>query len=219
MELLVANSVDATQIAVVQKMLTLQNQIKGGIGWFFWIAGLSLINSATFFAGVSLTFVIGLGATQIIDVFSSALAREFSPGIGTAIRVVGFGLDLFIAGIFAICGVLGRKRFKGIVVIGMVLYALDAVIFLAVGEWLGVVFHAWALSGLWRGIKAINELGQLEKNFSTGDVASLQKLIAAQTQTNSPAARKNLLRFALIIIIPIAFLLGFLILMLALYQK
>lgn len=183
---------DMTQISIAKKILALENQVKVGINWFFWIAGLSLLNSIIFFAGGSITFVVGLGATQIIDVFSSALAREINSGAGTLIRVVGFILDFLFAGIFALCGILGRKRFRWAIIIGMVLYALDGLISLAFRDWLGAFFHAFALTGLWRGLKAINDLALLEKSQTSGDMASLQNLISSQQPADLPPVQHKI---------------------------
>ena len=173
-----ANSADMTQILVARKMLALENQIKGGTSWFFWIAGLSLLNSIIFFTGGSITFVIGLGATQFIDGFVSALIEDIGSEAGTIIRVIGFGVDFLFAGIFAVFGILGRKKFRWAVIAGMVLYGLDGLISLAFGDWLSIIFHGLALFGLWKGQNAIKELILLEKGQSTGDLASSQNLIA-----------------------------------------
>ncbi len=183
---------DIAQISIAKKMLALENQVKVGINWFFWIAGLSLLNSIIFLAGGSITFVVGLGATQIIDVFSSALAREINSEAGTIIRGVGFILDFLFAGIFAVCGALGRKRFKWAIIIGMVLYALDGLISLAFRDWLGAFFHVFALTGLWRGLKAINDLALLEKSQTSGDMASLQNLIASQQPADLPPVQHKI---------------------------
>lgn len=202
MEPMNPNPVDITQIAIAKKLLDLENQIKGGIGWFFWIAGLSLLNSVIFFMGSSITFVVGLGVTQFVDGFASALANEFSSGAAVVVRLIGFGLNLFIAGIFALCGVFGRKRIKWVIITGMVFYAFDGLLSLAFRDWFGAFFHVWALTGLLRGFKAINSLTLLEKSQSNGDIAAIQSLIAIQPARDPGAERKNLIRFAAIIGIP-----------------
>jgi len=207
-------SVDMTQISIAKSLLALENQEKAGVNWFFWIAGLSILNSVIFFAGGSITFMMGLGATQFIDVVSSVLTREVNSGAATFVRVLGFGLDLLFAGIFATCGVLGRKRFRWAIITGMVLYTLDALISLLLGAWLSTLFHVFALTGLWRGLRAITKLTLAEKNQTSGDIASLQKLTSSQPPTNPTTYYKNINRFALIIIIPTVLLFAFLLLML-----
>jgi hypothetical protein len=184
--------VDMKQISIAKKFLAIENQAKVGVNWFFWIAGLSILNSVIFFSGGSTTFVIGLGITQLIDAFSSVLIRDINSVTGTIVRVIGFGLDIIFVGIFVVFGVLGRKRFRGAIIIGMVLYALDGLISLVFGDWLGVLFHAFALAGLWRGQKATQDLTLLEKSESSGDLASLQKLIASPPPTDPATYYRNI---------------------------
>ena len=206
-------------IAIAKRMLALENQIKGGTRWFFWIAGASVVNSVIFFAGGSLTSIFGLASNWYIDSLVLALARQYGSGPGSVIRVVGFCLDLFIASIFAISGVLGRRRSNRVVVIGVALYALDGIVFLAFGNWIAVIFHVIALAGLWRGLRAINNLVELEKSQSTGDIASAQKLLALQAQMDTDQAQRNRKRFLVIIITLAAVPLVVLLLMLWLSQQ
>lgn len=53
----------------IKERLELETRLNSGAGWFYWIAGLSLLNSIIMLSGSDLYFVIGLGITQIIDVF------------------------------------------------------------------------------------------------------------------------------------------------------
>jgi len=209
----VSNSEDVAQITIARKMLALENQIKGGTSWFFWIAGLSILNTIIFFTGSSITFVVGLGATQFIDGFISALVKDVSPGAGMVFRAIGFGLDFLFAGLFVVCGMLGRKKFRWAIIVGMVLYGFDGLISLVVGDWLATIFHVLALAGLWRGQKAINELALLEKSQSTGDLASLQRLIAEKPAVDTATYQKNIIRFSLMIVVPFLLLLAFLVVM------
>lgn len=139
----------------------MENRLKSGVNWFFWIAGLSLVNTVTYLFGSSLIFVIGLGVTQIVDGVMSWLAMQVGQG-GAVVRVIGVVIDIFIAGVFVLFGVLGRKRLYWAVLLGMVLYAVDGVILLLFKDLLGAAFHAWALLGIWGGLKAIKELKLLD---------------------------------------------------------
>src|ERR1044071_6443875 len=42
----------------------LEKQLKGGGSWFYWIAGLSLVNSVLALSGSETRFILGLGITQ-----------------------------------------------------------------------------------------------------------------------------------------------------------
>lgn len=215
----VSNSADMTQISIARKMLALENQIKGGTSWFFWIAGLSILNSIIFFTGGSITFVVGLGATQFIDGFISALVKDVSSGAGTVFRVIGFGLDFLFAGAFAVGGILGRKKIRWAVIVGMFLYGFDGLLSLAFGDWLSTIFHVLALSGLWKGQKAIQELILLEKSQSSGDLASLQKLITEKPPVDTATYQKNIIRFSLIIVVPFLLLFVFMVVMVLFSSK
>lgn len=123
-------------------------QVKSGASWFYWIAALSLVNSIVAFTGSDWRFIIGLGVTQIID----ALGHE---GGG---KFVALALDLMAAGVLVLFGVFGSKGHLWAFIVGMVLFALDGVIFLLVQDWIGVAFHAFVLYCLFRGFQGCRAL-------------------------------------------------------------
>ncbi len=186
-----APTADAAQLATLQKMLYLDGRIRGGIGWFFWIAALSIINTITYLSGITLTFVVGLGITQVVDGVSTALAKELGTGMGAMfVRLIGVIVNLLIAGLFVLFGVLGRKRHRIPVIIGMVLYALDAVLMLLFKDFFGAAFHAFALMGLWNGLKSMAELADLEKTWGGESLESLRKRLPAQQPAVTPQQRR-----------------------------
>lgn len=125
-------------------------QLKSGASWFYWIAGLSLVNSIAAFLGSDWRFILGLGVTQIIDLFGSQM--------GGAGKVVTIGLDVAAAGVLILLGVFGNKRQLWAFIVGLVLFALDSVVFLIGGDWIGVAFHAFVLYCLFRGLQACRSL-------------------------------------------------------------
>ncbi len=173
MDQIVQNTPNAAQIAAAGKLLKLENQLKSGVSWFFWIAGLSIINTVIYLTGGSLTFVVGLGITQVVDVVASMIAAESSAGTATILHGIALFLDFVIAGVFVLFGVLGRKRIKWAIVVGMVLYAGDGLISVLIQDWLAVVFHLLALYFLFRGFQAINALARLEKGLAVGDMSAI----------------------------------------------
>jgi hypothetical protein len=64
--------------------------------WFYWIAGLSLINSAVVIFGGNFHFVVGLGVTSVVDV----LAKR----AGTTGIVLDLIINGFVAGVFYLFG-------------------------------------------------------------------------------------------------------------------
>ena len=125
-------------------------QLKSGASWFYWIAGLSLVNSLIALGGFDWGFILGLGVTQVFD----AIAHEFQ-ALG---KVVAFGLDAAVIGLFIMFGVFANKRHSWAFIVGMVLYALDSLIALLGHDWLALGFHGFALFCLFRGFAACREL-------------------------------------------------------------
>jgi len=129
----------------------LEKQLKGGGSWFYWIAGLTLVNSVMALSGSGTRFILGLGITQMFD----ELAQGMGSGAGLAVAVV---LDLLAAAVFVFFGVFANKRHNWSFIVGMALYALDGLIYLIAQDWLGVGFHAFVLFCLFRGFKACRAL-------------------------------------------------------------
>jgi hypothetical protein len=134
--------------------LQLQNAARSGANWFFWIAGLSAVNTGLHLSGSDTSFIVGLGVTQILDL----IGRE-TGSVGAAVSLI---LNAVVLGIFVLFGVFARKRNTWAFVLGMSIYALDAVIYVLGSDWLGVGFHALVLFFLWGGLKAHRKLRALE---------------------------------------------------------
>jgi len=125
-------------------------QVKSGASWFYWIAGLSLVNSIAAFSGSDWRFILGLGITKEIDALGQSIE---GPG-----KIIALVLDLVAAGVLVLFGVFGSKGHLWAFVVGMVLFALDGVLFLLVQDWIGVAFHAFVLYCFFRGFQACRAL-------------------------------------------------------------
>jgi len=128
----------------------LEHRIKSGASWFYWIAGLSLINSVVALSGSNWGFILGLGVTQVIDAIAKAVGAA-----GVAVAIV---LDVIVAGVFVLFGVCANRRQSWSFVVGMVLYSLDGLLFLIGGDLLGLGFHAFALFCIFGGYSALRKL-------------------------------------------------------------
>jgi hypothetical protein len=158
------NGVNQPQVGSIEEKLKLENRFKNGAGWFFWIAGLSLVNSIILMVGGHWNFLIGLGITQVIDGIATGIASEAGAEAATIIKILAFIADIVVAGVFVIFGVLAMKRYKLSFIIGMILYALDGLIFLMVPDFLSIGFHLFALFGLYSGLQAHNKLYEMEQS-------------------------------------------------------
>lgn len=141
------------------QIFQLQRQHKSGANWFYWIAGLSLVNSVLWLTGQEWTFIIGLGATQLVDGITIGLLEETNAG--EWIKYAAMGIDILIAGIYVLFGFLANKGFKAGFIVGMVLYALDGLIFLMVQDFLSIGFHVFALFWIFGGLKALSQLKRI----------------------------------------------------------
>jgi len=148
----------------------LKRQMKNGANNFYWIAGLSVVNSLILGFGGNSYFVVGLATTLFVDGFFAEMARQLT-GAEIFVRLVGIAISVFIAAIFVFFGVFANKGKRWAFIVGMVLYALDALLMLAFQEWMGLIFHGLFLFGLFGGIRALG---------------GLQKMMQPQRQTDFP---------------------------------
>jgi hypothetical protein len=130
---------------------------KGGANWFYWIAGLSIVNSVISLLQGGLGFIFGLGITQFVDAVGAAIVEERGDGAGL-IRIIALGVSVFFAGFFVLFGWLANQGMGWAFLIGMVLYALDGLLYLLVQDWLSLGFHGFALYCMFNGYTALRRL-------------------------------------------------------------
>jgi hypothetical protein len=148
------HTVDPATHAVTER-LRLEAQFRSGANWFFWIAGMSLVNSLVGLFGGHWGFVIGLGITQVID----AALTSGDGDVGA--RLLGPLLTAAVAGVFIACGHFAREGRRSAFIAGMLLYVLDSLIFVLVRDVLAVAFHAFALYCLIKGMRAKDHIDSL----------------------------------------------------------
>lgn len=123
------------------------NELLGSIrskgSWFFWIAGLSLIN--TFLASKGTYFIVGLAMTQFVDAIMTELTGD-----------VNYIVSLIVPAIFAVFGYFALKVNRWAFIVGALLYILDGLLYLYVEAWLAAGFHVYVLYHLYRGYRDIS---------------------------------------------------------------
>ena len=92
------------KIALVEEKVKSENLFKGGASNFYWIGGLSIINSFILLVGGNWSFFIGLGVTQLIDGVARVIAQNVGGNAATIIQIVAFIIDVFIASILSFLG-------------------------------------------------------------------------------------------------------------------
>lgn len=125
--------------------------VQGAGAWFWWIAALSLVNSFAVILDLKYGMALGLGFTQVIDALFSYGAEGEALSPGTGARLIQLALVGAVAGGFYALGRAARRFSAAAFLWGMGLYALDALIFVMVGDWIGVAFHGFVLFMLWGG--------------------------------------------------------------------
>jgi hypothetical protein len=155
-------------VSPLELKMRLQNRLRSGAGWFYWIAGLSLINSVLIFTETNLTFIFGLGITRLIDYLAIYFGQELQLDAVNSVRIIGWVMNLFIIGIFALLGVFANKRKRWAFIVGMLLYGLDSLLELFVWDTpdiLAFAFHLIVLWGLAGGLRALGQLEKLEETL------------------------------------------------------
>jgi hypothetical protein len=148
------------ELARFAELMTLERRLKSGASNFYWIAGLSVINSlATLFQG-SIFFVVGLAATLIVDGIAYEVALDFDRD--PLVLGIGFAVSAFVAAVFASFGFFASKQRVWAFAIGMGLYLLDTILMLVFQEWLGFAFHLLFLWGMWSGFQALRKIKSLQ---------------------------------------------------------
>ncbi|OQY32470.1 MAG: hypothetical protein B6I38_04565 [Anaerolineaceae bacterium 4572_5.1] len=154
------NISDEQQVNAMMALANLKRQVKVGANNFYWIAALSVVNSVISIFDGGVSFVIGLGFTQLIDGLAFWIAQDF-PDANTLIRAIGIVMSIAVAGLFALFAYFGGKGHRWAFIVGMVLYGLDGVLLLAFQDWWGVGFHLFLLWGLFGGLQALKKLQSL----------------------------------------------------------
>lgn len=153
----VDNEKERAQMAHMAEVIALQGRQASGARWFFWIGALSLVNSVSLLSGGDWSFCIGLGSTQVIDAVAIGLGGGSSIG-----KMIAFGLDAVVAGIFLGFGFLASKGMGWAYIVGMTLYAFDAMISFGCSDWLSLAFHGLAIFCIYGGWQANRQLKRLQ---------------------------------------------------------
>jgi hypothetical protein len=169
----------------IEAKLRLQSQFNNGVSWFYWIAGLSLINSVVILFNGSWSFIAGLGVTQIIDAIAYELAGYFSQNL----IYIAFIINLLIIALYVVLGIFAYKRKKWVIICGMVLYSIDTLVFLITKDIVSILFHVYAVYSIFRALKALKLLSELEN--AVIEVSPQAELAADELSEQSSLPENN----------------------------
>src|SRR6266849_4983850 len=130
----------------------LEAQSRRGAFWFYWIAGLSLVNSILAFAGQDWRFIIGLGMSQIVDALAARAGRGWTAAL--------------LFGGFVLLGTLAVRGHAWAFLVGVSLYGLDGLISLLAHDWLGLGFHVFVVIMILKGFQAARHLAAARASWA-----------------------------------------------------
>jgi hypothetical protein len=120
----------------------LDQRIRSGASWFYWVAALSVINSILLMTGAGFGFAVGLGFTAITD---QVLAG--SPPIAMVVSI-------FCSAVIAAFGFFAIKRHAWAFIVGLLILLIDTGLCVLVQSWISVAFHAWAIVSIFMAFRA-----------------------------------------------------------------
>ncbi|QUH26979.1 hypothetical protein [Serpentinicella alkaliphila] len=156
---------------LIEEKLRIEDTLKNGAGWFYWIAGLSLINSLLMLFSSDWSFVAGLSITQIIDYIAYDLSLE----LGGAVTIIGLIINLIIIGLYVLLGVFANKGRNWSFIVGFILYGLDTLLLVFIMDYVSIIFHVMALYSIFKGYKANKQLKELTGNLEELSSTHLQE--------------------------------------------
>ena len=114
---------------VAAAALALKSHGDSGANWFFWVAGLSLVNTIIAHSGGDRHFIVGLSFTAIVDAIAQEIGKQ-EPGAATAATLIAIGFSCFVTLVAALFGWMSRKRWLVAFGIGMAIYVVDGLLYL-----------------------------------------------------------------------------------------
>ena len=133
--------------------------VRSAARWFWWIAGLSLVNTFLAHNGNHPQFVLGLGITAIADaMFSQA-------------KAVAFLIDALAIGFFVLIGLQASRGKLRAFYLGLGVYALDALVYVYLQNWMPVIFHGVVAFFIMKGVVRLRQAGSAAANPSAASSA------------------------------------------------
>lgn len=135
--------------------------------WFKWIAILSLINTVLLAINSNISFIFGLAVNQFIYAFADYFRDDF----GNTAIFIGFFLQLVFPLIYYGLFRQWNKFKKWPIIVGVILYGIDGLLYLVVDDMVSILFHAYVMYAI---LKSYWEIDKIKK--LTVEIESLAKL-------------------------------------------
>ena len=162
---------DATR-ANLEEKINLENSVKGAGNWFYFIAAATAINTFIHvFLQSDWYLFIGLGISNFID-FIAIFAVKKNPDLAGLWKGLATVINLIAVSICVLFGVFARKQKSWAFIVGMVVVALDSLLFmLLVQDWLAFGFHVFAVLAIRGGYNSLNQLNSINAGTPTSHLA------------------------------------------------
>lgn len=146
------DSIKKKELESIPNIQQIESSVKlnNGSQWFLWIFGLSAINTLILFFGGQVSFIFGLGITQIFEGIYIGTFGQFN--------LLGVIISIAISGIFVAIWSFSKNLSKSAFIVGMIIYGIDALILLVFQDWLSFGVHLYALFMIFKGFQSIDEL-------------------------------------------------------------
>jgi hypothetical protein len=138
----------------------LERTARIGSRWFYWIAGLSLVNTFLYYGGAPIRIALGLGFTQLVDVIVGSILPQ--------LYYLSLAIDVVIAAAFVGFGYLSGRADISAFLVGLVVYVIDGLLYLGLmilGRTptgiVAIIWHGVAIYFIWKGLQTARELKNL----------------------------------------------------------
>ena len=141
-------------VSTTGEEVALEEQRNKGAHWFYWIVGLTVINTIIMQTGMDWSFSLGATAT----VFADVAAHEIDTPTA---RMLALGFDVIVIAFYAMCGVMGSRGATWAFVLGLIFFALDSLLSLIGFQIISILIHGYALFCIFGGTMACVNLNRL----------------------------------------------------------
>ena len=143
-------------VSTTGEEVALEEQRNKGASWFYWIVGLTIINTIVVQSGID--FAFSLGATVTLVSYGVAQAL----GTSTA-HVMALGFDVLVIAFYAMCGVMGSRGATWAFILGLIAFTIDSLFALIGFQIIGILIHGYALFCIFNGMMACVNLNRLKR--------------------------------------------------------
>ena len=116
--------------------------------WFWWIAGLSLVNTILFHSDTKMSFVVGLGLTTLAN--------------AVFVKEIAIAISALTIGFYAFVGFQAQRERLWAFYLGLTVYVFDALLFVKFEDWMPVAFHALVIFYIVRGMLKVRQLARAQ---------------------------------------------------------